>query len=121
MKRLTGCPSSRSSEYPIQAGALPGSDAPSVRSGIGDCHAVPRHAPGARAPFTLPTSTEPERHRRLRTPGPWLRKVLALAARLGRTATMLAILLLIGAALVLTINAPDSGATGSVPATSYTD
>lgn len=34
---------------------------------------------------------------------------------------MLAILLLIGAALVLTINAPDSGATGSVPATSYTD
>jgi len=47
--------------------------------------------------------------------------VLALAAKLGRTATMLAMLLLTGAALLLTINAPDGGTTGSVPAASYND
>ncbi len=84
---------------------------------------MPSHAirPGAHAAFTFPASHQPGRHRALRAPGPLIRKFLALAARLGRTVTVLAMLLLTSAVLLLAANAPDSGDAGSVPAASYGD
>jgi hypothetical protein len=69
----------------------------------------------------LSSSSAAGRHRRLRTHGQVQRKVVALAEKLGRTATMLAMLLLIGAALLLSVNPPDSGATAPVPAASYNE